>query len=235
MKEIIGDFNGAKVFSKLDLNQGYDQLELAPEFRYITTFTTHMGVMPYKSLNFGISSAAEIFQNVIRETLEDIDCAINISDDILAFGKTHEEHDHNLKATNTSATTAKTSRNSLNMCSPKTAYRQTRRKLKTRSAFRASELRSLLGMTNCCSKLIPDYATMTEPLRKLTNKEQSWCWAEEHDRAVSQLKEALVTAPVTDYFDPEKDTEISVDAIPVGLAAILLQVDPKIDERHVVT
>ena len=136
MKEIIGDFNGAKVFSKLDLNQGYDQLELAPELRYITTFTTHMGLMPYKSLNFGVSSAAEIFQNVIRETLEDIDCAINISDDILAFGKTHEEHDQNLKATKTSASTAKTSRNSLNMCSPKTGYRQTRRKLKTWSAFR---------------------------------------------------------------------------------------------------
>ena len=30
IKEVIGDLNGAKVFSKLDLNQGYDQLELTP-------------------------------------------------------------------------------------------------------------------------------------------------------------------------------------------------------------
>ena len=30
IKEIIGDLNGAKVFSKLDVNQGYNQLELAP-------------------------------------------------------------------------------------------------------------------------------------------------------------------------------------------------------------
>ena len=57
-----------------------------------------MGLMRYKRLNVGISSAAEIFQNVIRKTLEDIDGAINISDDILVFGKTHKEHDHNLKA-----------------------------------------------------------------------------------------------------------------------------------------
>ena len=97
VKEIIGDLNGAKVFSKLDLNQGYNQLEFAPESRYITTFSTHMGFMRYKRLNFGISSTAEIFQNVIRETLEDIDGAINISDDILVFGKTHKEHDQNLK------------------------------------------------------------------------------------------------------------------------------------------
>ena len=99
----------------------------------------------------------------------------------------------------------------------------------------ASEVRSLLGMTNYCSRFILDYATKTEPLRKLTHKDQPWCWTEEHDNAVSQLKEALVSAPVTTYFDPEKKTEISVDASPVGLAAILSQVDPKNEERHVIT
>ena len=98
IKEIIGDLNGAKVFSKLDLNQGYNQLELAPESRYITTFGTHLGLMRYKRLNFGIPSAAEIFQNVIRETLEGIPGTFNISDDILVFGKTQSAHDHPLEA-----------------------------------------------------------------------------------------------------------------------------------------
>ena len=57
IKEMIGDLNGAKVFTTLDLNQGYNQLKLAPESEYITTFGTHMGLMRYKRLNFGISSA----------------------------------------------------------------------------------------------------------------------------------------------------------------------------------
>ena len=98
IKEIIGDLNGAKVFSKLAHNQGYNQLELAPESRYITTFGTHLGLMKYKQLSFGISSAAEIFQNVIRETLEGIPGALNISDGILVFGKTQRAHDHTLEA-----------------------------------------------------------------------------------------------------------------------------------------
>ena len=97
IKEMIRDSNGANVFIKLDLNQGYTQLELASESRYITTFGTHMGLMRYKRLNFGISSAPEIFQNVIRETLEGIDGAKNISDDILVFGKSQEEHDQHLQ------------------------------------------------------------------------------------------------------------------------------------------
>ena len=251
VKEMIGDLNGARVFSKLDLNQGYNQLELAPESRYITTFSTHMGLMRYKRLNFGISSAAEIFQNVIRETLEGIDGAMNISDDILVSGKTHEEHDQNLRAVfqrlrekglTLNKSKCEYSKDKLEFfgyvfskdgISPDPKKVEDVVNLHTPST--ASEVRSLLGMTNYCSRFIPDYATKTEPLRKLTHKDQPWCWTAEHDRAVSQLKDALVTAPVTAYFDPDKDTEISVDASPVGLAAILTQVDPKTDEKHVIT
>ena len=44
ISEMVSDLNGAKVFSKLDLNQGYNQLELDQESRYLTTFSTHMGL-----------------------------------------------------------------------------------------------------------------------------------------------------------------------------------------------
>ncbi len=97
--ELVNDLNGAAIFSKLYLNQGYNQLELEQSSRYITTFSTHLGLWRYKRLNFGVSSAAEVFQNAIRETLSGISGAINISDDILVFGATQEEHDKNLKAT----------------------------------------------------------------------------------------------------------------------------------------
>lgn len=59
--ELIHDLNGASVFSKLDLRQGYHQLELDHASRSITTFNTHVGIIRYKRLNFGISSASEIF------------------------------------------------------------------------------------------------------------------------------------------------------------------------------
>ncbi|KAL9967440.1 hypothetical protein ACROYT_G025662 [Oculina patagonica] len=214
IKEMIGDLNGAKVFSRLDLNQSYNQLALAPESWYITTFGTHMGLMRYKRLNFGISSAAEIFQNVIGETLEGIDGAKNISDDILVFSKSHKEHDQNLrgvfqhlrekglilnKGKYGISPYPKKVEEVVNLSTPSTA----------------SEVHSLLGMTNYCSRFIPDYATETEPLRKLTHKDQPWHWTTEHDHAVSQLREALSSAPVTAYFDPEKETKISVDAEPI--------------------
>lgn len=96
--DLIHDLNGAVVFSKLDLNAGYHQLELHPESRYITTFTTHTGLWRYTRLSFGINSAAEVFQNVIQQVLHGIPNVRNMSDDIIVYGKTQEEHNNSLKA-----------------------------------------------------------------------------------------------------------------------------------------
>lgn len=43
-----------------------------------------------------MSSAAEIFQNTISEIIADIPGSMNISDDIIIFGKNQDTHDTNL-------------------------------------------------------------------------------------------------------------------------------------------
>ena len=98
INEVINDLNGAKVFSKLDLNRGYNQLELAPESRYLTTFSTHLGLRRFQRLNFGVHCAAEIFQNAIREAISDLKGALNISNDVLIFRTDDDDHDANLEA-----------------------------------------------------------------------------------------------------------------------------------------
>ena len=65
----VADIKGATVFSKLDLSAGYHHLELAPESRTITTFSTHIVLRRYERLLFGIKAASEIFQNAIEEIL----------------------------------------------------------------------------------------------------------------------------------------------------------------------
>lgn len=72
-------------------------MELAPESRNLTTFTTHVGLRRYKRLIFGISCAAIKFQAIIRDCIEGLEGARNISDDIIVFAKTQEEHDRRLK------------------------------------------------------------------------------------------------------------------------------------------
>ncbi|KAK2139676.1 hypothetical protein LSH36_1659g00007 [Paralvinella palmiformis] len=70
--DTIFELNGSSYFTKLYLNKGYHQLELAPESRYITTFSANQKLWRYKRLMFGLSSAAEVFQNAIQTTLQGI-------------------------------------------------------------------------------------------------------------------------------------------------------------------
>ena len=99
--DIVADLNSTTLFSTLDLSSGYHQLELAPESRHISTFSTHDaddGLRRYKHLLFGINAASEIFQNAIEELLTGLPGCKNISNDILiVFGKDQEDHDKNLR------------------------------------------------------------------------------------------------------------------------------------------
>lgn len=171
--------NGATHFSTLDLSSGYHQLELAPESRYVTTFSTHVGLRRYKRLPFGINAASEIFQEAIREILTGLPGCKNISDDIIVFGKGKEEHDKNLRGV-----LQRLKENNLRLNKDKCEFSKTEIKFyghifsssgllpdpvkveaihKARPPQNSSEVKSLLGMAQYVSRFIPDYATITTP------------------------------------------------------------------------
>ena len=96
--DLAYEVNGATIFSTLDFRKAFHQMELAEESRNLTAVTTHLGLFRYKRLHMGISCASEIFSEHIRKLLADIPGQINMTDDILVFGKTREEHHKSLMA-----------------------------------------------------------------------------------------------------------------------------------------
>ena len=99
IEEVLYDMDGSKVFSKLDMKWGFHQIQLEEESRDITTFVSHVGLYRYKRLMFGMASAPEMYQKVIKDTLQGIQGAVNIADDVIIHGKDKEEHDQRLKET----------------------------------------------------------------------------------------------------------------------------------------
>jgi hypothetical protein len=69
LEETVQALNGETVFSKLDLRWGYHQIELHPDSRGLTTFSTPQGLNRSKRLIFGLSSASEMYQFVIQQVL----------------------------------------------------------------------------------------------------------------------------------------------------------------------
>ena len=46
-------------------------------------------------------------------------------------------------------------------------------------------------MTSYCSRFIPDYSTVSEPLRRLTRTDTDWKWESEWENAFEKLKTML--------------------------------------------
>ncbi|CAB3999688.1 Hypothetical predicted protein [Paramuricea clavata] len=87
----------------------------------------------------------------------------------------------------------------------------------------ASEVRSFLGLTNYCSRYIPDYSSLTFPLRQLTKKNVTFHWDHSHEKAFQSLKNAITTSQVLAHYNLTAETKVVVDASPWALGAVLLQ------------
>ena len=95
--------------------------------------------------------------------------------------------------------------------------------LEAREPQNVSELRSFLGLANYSSRFIPHFATLTEPLRRLTKKDAPYAFGKEQRTAFQILKQRMADAGKLAYFDKNAPTKVVSDASPVGLGCVLLQ------------
>ena len=79
-----------------------------------------------------------------------------------------------------------------------------------------------------------NFSTIVQPLRELTKSDVKWQWGPQQELALQQLKDAMTSTTVMNYYDPNMRTEVSVDASPVGLGAILAQREDDSTEPRIV-
>ena len=239
VEDILQELNGAVKFSKLDLNHGYHQLELDVGSRHLTTFSTPWGLKRYTRLNFGTVVAQEVFHEEVKKTIAGVQGAKNITDDIIVYGKTPELHDQALKDT-----LQKLKLNGLTLNRAKCLFDQSRIEFfgyvlsaegispdpakvqALREAGRpsnAEEVRSFLGMANYSARFIKNFSTIAAPLRELTRSKVEWRWRKREQEAFMKIKNSLLDSATLAYYEVGADTEVVVDASPVGLGAVLTQ------------
>ena len=65
--DVASKLHGSKFFSKVDLQDAYKQILIAPKSRHLTVFSTHLGLYRDKRLRPGTNAAAENFQWIVQD------------------------------------------------------------------------------------------------------------------------------------------------------------------------
>ena len=239
--EIIDKFRNATTFSKLDLKEAYHQFELEPGSRHLTTFHGPDKLYRYKRLNYGMKSAHDILHNEMVRLLAGIPNQANVADDIL-IGGTQADHDGALdlvlNALDTNNITVNTKKclfdvgqlSFLGLTFGKGGVKPDQAKIddlmKAEKPQSREEVRSYLGMARFSQRFIPSFAQSTAPLREAVTTEP-WKWGEEQDSAFKKTRNALREDTVHHLYEVGAQTQVTVDASPGGLGAVLAQMQNK--------
>ena len=241
IEEVIHDISGATIFSTLDAKSGFWQIPLAKESKKYTTFNTPFGRYQFSRLPFGLNSSSEVFQRTMEQLFSGYPCSIMV-DDILVWGKTSDEHDRNLEAAlqRCDEINLKLNKKKCHIRVQEVSYighKLTKdgispdpSKVEAVISMPPPEdkkaLQRLLGMTNYLSKFIPKYSEKTEILRSLLHKDADWCWLEQHQQALDELKRAITSPPTLQFYNSREPVVLTCDSSKAGLGAAILQDKP---------
>ncbi len=91
---LLDTIAGAKVYTTLDLVQGYHQLRIKEDDQHKTTFVTQYGQWQWIVMPFGLTSAPSAFQRLLNHILKPHEnpFVLVYLDDVLIFSNNIEEH-----------------------------------------------------------------------------------------------------------------------------------------------
>ena len=240
--DLLNSLHGASLYTTMDLQKGFHQIEMAPASKCKTAFAVPWGLYEYQVMPFGVCNGPSSFQRLVTMALGDLlftDCVAYI-DDILVYA--NDAHDMLRKLRRVfdrlSVAGLKVKPQkcrfgvlSVDFLGHHVSSEGTRPQLAkiTKILTQAqpanvTELRAFLGLTNYYRDYIRNYSTLATPLYGLLQKTVPWVWHSTHTDALAALKLSFTDATILSHPTDTDTFVLDTDASDHGLGGVLSQI-----------
>lgn len=240
ISEILALHVNHRIFSSIDLKDGFFHLKIKPEDQCKTAFSTPFGLFEYNVAPFGLKNTPSAFQRAMCEVLAPVSSKCTpFIDDIIVSSLNFEQHLEDLKQVFMCLRDANLTLNKLK-CKlfknevtvlghriSKEGIQASEANLRNIENFpvpsRKKEVQAFLGLINYVAKFIPHLSKDLLPLRKLIRKSSRFEWTADHSTCFEEIKRKFAKPTVLAFPDNQLDKIIAIESDRETISAMLMQ------------
>ncbi|KAH9686136.1 hypothetical protein KPL70_014249 [Citrus sinensis] len=239
--QMLERLSGHSHYCFLDGYSGYNQIVIAPEDQEKTTFTCPFGTFAYRRMPFGLCNAPATFQRCMMSIFSDyVENIIEVfMNDFIVYGDSFDKCLDNLTLVHKRCIDTNLVLNwekchfmvnqgiVLGHVISEKGIEVDKSKIDLIRSLppptSVREIRSFLGHAGFYRRFIKDFSKIALPLYNLLQKDATFDFNEECQRAFKKLKEVLTSAPVIQPPNWDLPFEIMCDASDYAVGAVLGQ------------
>jgi len=238
--DLVDTMGSKRVFTKMDLWWGYNNVQVKERNEWKVAFTTHVGLFEPVVMFFGMTNSPATFQAMMNEILRDMINEGKIAvfvDNVLVGTETEEGHDEIV-----AEVLKRLEENDLYIKPEKCVWKVRKilflgvvmgegkvkmekekvgEVLKWPTLQCVWDIRKFLGLANYYRRFVKDFAKVALTMNQLTRKDKKWKWGGEEQAAFEQLKAVFTTRPVLATLDLDREFRVEADASNFATGGVL--------------
>ncbi|GFX00525.1 retrovirus-related Pol polyprotein from transposon 17.6 [Trichonephila clavipes] len=241
IEDVLDILQEAKVYSTLDLRNGFFHVDVDEDCRKYTSLIVPDGQFEFNKVHFGLSTSSGVFQHYVSSIFRDLTrkgIVISYLDDLVIPAKNEQEGLEKLKiifeVAKKYGLEIKFKKwqflkkkieflgHIVESGTIKPSPTKTLAVRKFPEPTRIKQVQSFLCLTGYFRKYIKDYSKIAKPLSDLTRKEKLFVFGIQQKEAFEKLKKILSEGPILHLYKYGRKTELHTDACKQGYGAILL-------------
>jgi len=238
--DLVDSIGNKKLFTKMDLRWGYNNVCIKEGDEWKAAFTTYVGSFELVVMFFGMTNSLAIFQGMMNEIMGDLineGKMVVFVDDLLVGTDGEEGHDKIV-----AEVLKRLEENDLYVKPEKCSWKMNKvnflgvvidqgkiemeedkvvKVLNWPIPRMVRDVRKFLELANYYRWFIKNFVALAKPLNMLTRKDEKWKWEEAQQKAFEQLKGIFTTRPLLVAPDLDKEFRVEADASNFATGGVL--------------